>query len=195
MRVIAGTRRSLPLRTVPGLSTRPTTDRIKETLFNILQPEIPGARFLDLFAGSGAIGIEALSRGAVFAVFIEKDARAASCIRENLSFTKLDDQAKLMKCDVLFGLSALEHENADPFDLVFMDPPYGQGDAEAVLRKLASSPLVGPDTLIVVEESVRFDPQPLESLPFTVVRDKKYKTNRHLFLRRVSEDPVRTESD
>ena len=195
MRVIGGSRRSLPLRTVPGLSTRPTTDRIKETLFNILQPDIPGTRFLDLFAGSGAIGIEALSRGADFAVFIEKDARAAACVRENLQFTKFTEQSRLLKCDVLSGLTALEAESAEPFDIVFMDPPYGQGDAEAVLQKLSSSPLIREDTLIVIEESIRFDPQSLENLPFTVVRDKKYKTNRHLFLKHSYMDISRTESD
>ena len=81
MRVIAGTARSLPLKCIEGLETRPTTDRIKETLFNILQPEMNGCRFLDLFAGSGAIGIEALSRGAKEAVFVESNRKAAACIR------------------------------------------------------------------------------------------------------------------
>ena len=89
MRVIAGKARRLALKTVPGMETRPTTDRIKETLFNILQPEIPDCRFLDLFSGSGGIGIEALSRGAESAVFVEKNPKACTCIRENLTFTKL----------------------------------------------------------------------------------------------------------
>ena len=87
MRVIAGSARSLPLRTVAGMQTRPTTDRIKETLFNILAPLIPGCRFLDLYAGSGAIGIEALSRGAKHAYFAENGREAASCIQENLKKT------------------------------------------------------------------------------------------------------------
>ena len=89
MRVIAGKARRLNLKTIPGTDTRPTTDRIKETLFNILQPELLECRFLDLFAGSGGIGIEALSRGASYAVFVEKNPKAAACIRENLAFTKL----------------------------------------------------------------------------------------------------------
>ena len=84
MRVIAGTARRLNLKTVPGMETRPTTDRIKETLFNILQPEMTDCRFLDLFSGSGGIGIEALSRGAAYAVFAEKNPKACSCIRDNL---------------------------------------------------------------------------------------------------------------
>ena len=90
MRVIAGKARRLPLKTVPGQNTRPTTDRIKETLFNMIQDELYGIRFLDLFAGSGAIGIEALSRGAARAVFVEDDRRAVSCIQENLAFTRLE---------------------------------------------------------------------------------------------------------
>ena len=108
MRVIAGKARRLNLKTIPGNETRPTTDRIKETLFNILQPEIPGCRFLDLFSGSGAIGIEALSRGADYAVFVEKNPKACACIRENLSFTKLSEGGKLLNMDVLQALRSLE---------------------------------------------------------------------------------------
>ena len=87
MRVIAGTARSMPLKCIEGLDTRPTTDRIKETLFNMLQPEIPGCRFLDLFGGSGAIGIEALSWGADYAAFAENNRKAYDCIGDNLAFT------------------------------------------------------------------------------------------------------------
>ena len=97
MRVIAGKCRSLPLKTLEGLETRPTTDRTKETLFNVLQPWIPGCRFLDLFSGSGGIGIEALSRGAVKAVFVEQSRKAVTVIRENLQFTKLLPEAVIMQ--------------------------------------------------------------------------------------------------
>ena len=96
MRVIAGTARRLPLKTPKGKETRPTTDRIKETLFNMLAPLVPGSRFLDLFAGSGQIGIEALSRGADYAVFVEQGREAAECIRENLAFTRLEPKARLI---------------------------------------------------------------------------------------------------
>ena len=99
MRVIAGKARRLNLKTIPGIDTRPTTDRIKETLFNILQPELLECRFLDLFSGSGGIGIEALSRGASYAVFVEKNPKAAACIRENLAFTKLAEDGKLLNMD------------------------------------------------------------------------------------------------
>ena len=184
MRVIAGTARSLPLKTVPGLSTRPTTDRIKETLFNILQPRLSGCRFLDLYAGSGAIGIEALSRGASSAVFIEKNAAAVRCIEANLAFTKLSERAEVLRTDVILGISSLESRKAETFDLIFMDPPYGTGEVERTLRKLCDSPLIHENTLIVCEESLRFDLSEISDLPFAVVRDKRYKTNRHLFLQR-----------
>ncbi len=94
MRVIAGKARRLLLKTIDGLDTRPTTDRIKETLFNMIQTELPDCRFLDLFAGSGAIGIEALSRGASHAVFVEKNQKAADCIRENLKRTYLEEELR-----------------------------------------------------------------------------------------------------
>ena len=107
MRVIAGSARSLPLKTLEGMDTRPTTDRIKETLFNMIQSEIPGCRFLDLYAGSGAIAIEALSRGAKEAVLVENSKAACACIRENLAFTKLDSQAVLMEQDVAAAIVRL----------------------------------------------------------------------------------------
>lgn len=93
MRVIAGSRKRLPLKTVPGTNTRPTTDRIKETIFNMMANDIYDCNFLDLFSGSGQMGIEALSRGARKAYFVEKDKKAIQCIRDNLSFTKLSEQA------------------------------------------------------------------------------------------------------
>ena len=96
MRVIAGSARSLKLVTIDSMDTRPTTDRIKETLFNMLSNDIPGCRFLDVFSGSGAIGIEALSRGAAMAVFVENSRKAVECINKNLAFTKLADRAQVL---------------------------------------------------------------------------------------------------
>ena len=125
MRVIAGTARSMPLKCIEGLDTRPTTDRIKETLFNMLQPEIPGCRFLDLFGGSGAIGIEALSRGADFAAFAENNKKAYECILANLAFTRLADRSRVFFMDALGALRVMEEDG--PFDLIFLDPPYGRG--------------------------------------------------------------------
>ena len=139
MRVIAGTARSMPLKTVKGMDVRPTTDKTKETLFNVLQTDVPDSRFLDLFSGSGAIGIEALSRGASHAVLVEQDSKAADCILENLQFTKLIDRAELQKCDVLTALHRMEGQK--PFDVIFMDPPYDQGLERQVMEYLTRSSL------------------------------------------------------
>ena len=151
MRVIAGTARSLPLKCIEGLDTRPTTDRIKETLFNMLQQDILGCRFLDLFAGTGAIGIEALSRGAREAVFVEHQQKAAACIKENLSFTKLSDRARVLKADAVSALYQLEREEA--FDIIFMDPPYGQGLEQQALAALQNSALADGQTTVILETS------------------------------------------
>ena len=144
----------MPLRCIEGLDTRPTTDRIKETLFNMLQPEIPGCRFLDLFGGSGAIGIEALSRGADFAAFAENNRKAYDCISDNLVFTKLDDRARVFFMDALGALRVLEGE--EPFDIIFLDPPYAY-DAMAVLGMaagLVERGVAAPDAIVVYEHSL-----------------------------------------
>lgn len=180
MRVIAGKARRLNLKTIPGNDTRPTTDRIKETLFNILQPEIPGCRFLDLFSGSGAIGIEALSRGADYAVFVEKNPKACACIRENLSFTKLAEGGKLLNMDVLQALRSMEGQAA--FDCVFMDPPYNNELERQVLEYLQDSSLADEDTLIIVEADLHTDFSYVEEFGYELSRSKEYKTNKHIFL-------------
>lgn len=190
MRVIAGSAKSLPLKCVPGMTVRPTTDRIKETLFNMLMPHLPGCRFLDLFAGSGAIGIEALSRGAACCVFVEKSAKAAECIKQNLAFTHLSDRARLVISDVSAALgSVLAAE--PPFDLIFLDPPYNMNLEKAVLSSLASSALVAENTIIIVECSNDTDFSYVEDLGFDILRKKKYKTNTHLMLGKVDEKKER----
>ena len=107
MRVIAGSARSVPLITPKGLETRPTSDQIKETLFNMLQGYVEGSNFLDLFAGSGQIGVEALSRGAAFAAFVEKSDEAVNCIKANVDKTKFTDKALVLKMEASSGLRAL----------------------------------------------------------------------------------------
>lgn len=175
MRIIAGTARSLPLKTIEGKDTRPTTDRIKETLFNIIQMDVPRASFLDLFAGSGAIGLEALSRGANEAVFVENNKKAADCIEENIRFTKFTEESTLMRTDVLTALCQLEGRKY--FDIVFMDPPYGKELEKEVLTYLATSKLIDEDSLIIVEMSDRTTFDYVHELGFTVEKLKKYKTN------------------
>ena len=181
MRVIAGKARRLLLKTIDGLDTRPTTDRIKETLFNILNPDLPGSTFLDLFSGSGGIGIEALSRGADRAVFIEMNPKAAECIRENLQTTKFTDESIVMNCDVLTGLKRLEGKDY-VFDFVFMDPPYGKELERQVLTFLSASPLISEDTLMIVEADLKTGFDYLESLGLECRREKIYKTNKHVFI-------------
>ena len=180
MRVIAGTARSLTLKTLPGSETRPTTDRIKETLFNILQNEIQGSRFLDLFAGSGAIGIEALSRGAAEAVFVENNKNACRCILENLKFTRLEQNAVLYCGDVFRELSSIR----GVFDLIFMDPPYGKQLERRVLEFLSVSSAADERTLIIAEASLDTDFSYLPDIGFETVRRKEYKTNCHMFIRK-----------
>lgn len=179
MRVIAGSRRSIRLTTVKGDKVRPTTDRIKETLFNILQPDIPGASFLDLFSGSGAIGIEALSRGAKEAVLVEQDRDALACIRANLKATRFESEAQVKAGDVISVLRTLQHA---PFDLIFLDPPYDMGWEEKVLTVLSQASYVDEYTKIVVEGSAETDLSYAEALGFTIYREKSYGSNKHIFL-------------
>ncbi len=183
MRVIAGSARRLTLKTVEGMDTRPTTDRIKETLFNMLQNDLYGCSFLDLFAGSGAIGIEALSRGGKRAVFIDSGTRQAACIRENLEKTRLAERAQVLVCDVVTGLKRLEN-GSESFDFIFMDPPYGFGHERRVLEYLSGSPLAGEDTVFIVEASLETDFSWAEALGYGITKEKRYKTNQHVFLKR-----------
>ena len=185
MRIIAGTARSMPLKTIEGKDTRPTTDRIKETLFNILQMDVPGAVFLDLFAGSGGIGLEAVSRGAKKAVFVENSKKAAACIQENIRFTKFTSSCDLKCMDALSALRMLERRYV--FDIIFMDPPYDHLWEKQVLEYLADSHLADEGTLIIIEASLETSFAYLEELGFTVEKTKRYKTNQHVFVRKAQE--------
>lgn len=182
MRVIAGSARRLLLKTIDGVETRPTTDRIKETLFNILQPDLYDRTFLDLFSGSGGIGIEALSRGAAFAYFVENNKKAVECIRDNLKFTHLDTKAKVLDGDALVALQKLEQAGIAPLGMIFMDPPYNRLLEKSVLEYLSNSSLIDEDTLIIAETSLETETDYLSELGFTLVRTKEYKTNKHLFI-------------
>ena len=151
MRVIAGAFRSRRLKSAPGLATRPTPDRLRETLFDILAPRIEGVIFVDAYAGTGAVGIEALSRGAGRAVFIEKNARVVEVIRENLESLGLQDRAKVAHGSVLLMLPA------NPGDIVFIDPPYESEKEYAI----AMDALAGnPPALAIVQHSKFFDLAP-----------------------------------
>jgi len=183
MRVIAGTARSLSLKAPEGKGTRPTVDRIKETLFNILQPHIPGCVFVDLFSGSGGIGIEALSRGAKRAYFVESDRNVIKYIRANLEFTRLSDRAVVLQEDARRAFYRIK----EPPDIIFMDPPYESGLERYVLEEIVSRDAAG-DALIVIEAPLKKDFSFAADMGFWVEREKRYKTNKHVFMRRNTED-------
>lgn len=182
MRVIAGKARRLPLVTPSGKNTRPTTDRTKETLFNIIQTEVPGCRFLDLFSGSGAIGIEALSRGAEHAVFVEFGKEPISCIKANLAKTRLQASATVLPIEVTYGISKLSGMG-QAFDIVFADPPYKTGFEQKIARLLADSAIVRPGGLVIIESSIETKPDYVDKDYYDIWKIKEYKTNQHIFLR------------
>lgn len=181
MRVIAGSAKSIHLQTPEGLGTRPTTARKKEALFSMMDPYLAGSRFLDLFSGSGAIGIEALSRGALEAVFVENSREALLCIKANLLATKLFLKSQVMPTEVMRALTELSEEKRT-FDVIFMDPPYLQGYEQRIIEYLKDSDLLAPKGLVVFEAANRTKTNFVEQCNFTIDKIKKYKTNMHVFL-------------
>lgn len=147
MRVIAGEYRSRRLKSLPGMATRPTPDRLRETLFDILAPRLQGTTFVDAYAGTGAVGIEALSRGAGHAIFLEKNRQALEVIRQNLASLELTWKAIVVPGPVITSLTR------HPAEIVFLDPPYGlEREYRAALEVLAQS----PPSLTIVQHSVHF---------------------------------------
>ncbi len=147
MRVITGSARGVRLKTPDGLKTRPTADRVKEAVFSVIQFDIPGARFLDLFAGTGQMGIEALSRGAKSAVFVDEWKNACALVRENLKLTRLADQAKVVNLDYLSYLKTCK----ETFDIVFLDPPYAEIFLENALNKISEIDILSDRGIIICE--------------------------------------------
>ena len=182
MRVIAGSARGMKLKTPEGLNTRPTQDRIKETLFNMLQFHLADCVFVDMFSGSGGIGIEALSRGAKKAYFVENAREPLACIEANLMTTGLKNSAVLLKTD---AVSSLHHIFEKEVDIIFMDPPYNMGYEKQVLTFLKDMKYVTEDTMIIVEASLDTEFDYALNLGFEVYKEKRYKTNKHVFLRRI----------
>lgn len=182
MRIISGSKRGMVLETPEGLDTRPTSDRIKETLFNMIAFDIPDCNFLDLFSGSGQMGIEALSRGAREAVFVEKDKKALSCINHNISKAKFEDCSKVYNEDVFSAISRLKC--SDGFDIVFMDPPYNKLIEKQVLEALITRDYISDNTVIIVEASIETDFSYVSDLGYSITKEKVYKTNKHIFLKK-----------
>ena len=162
MRIIAGKYRSRILKSLKGLALRPTSDRLRETLFNVLGPAVAGSRFLDVFAGTGAVGIEALSRGVAQVTFIENHAPAAKLIRQNLDSLKITTGYTILAADAptsLQKLAARHTPSAPPFDFVFVDPPYAaHADYARTFEFLSSAAanFLAPNALIIFEHHHKF---------------------------------------
>ena len=168
MRVITGTARGRKLKELPGLETRPTTDKVKESVFNIIQFDIEGRRALDLFGGMGQMGIEALSRGAAHCTFVDLRKEAAAVIRENLAHTRLDGQGTVVQGDYLAFLTGCREK----FDLIFLDPPYGKGLLEKALETIAKIDIVTENGIIICESAAE---SMLPELPAPYVKGRDYR--------------------
>ena len=169
MRVITGTARGRHLKELEGMETRPTTDRVKEGMFSALQFEIEGRRVLDLFAGTGQLGIECLSRGAASAVFVDRRPDAVKLIRENLKITELQDRARVVQGDSLEFLRPLREK----FDIVLLDPPYDTGVLEEAVEQLTAFDILNPHGIIVAEHPAG-SPPPAVQPPYQVRRTYRY---------------------
>ena len=169
MRVITGTARGRRLKELPGRETRPTTDKVKESIFNIIQFDIEGRNTLDLFAGTGQLGIEALSRGAARCTFVDARREAAALVRENLAHCGLADRARVVQGDALAFLTGCREK----FGLVFLDPPYASGPLEQSLELLAEIDIVAGNGIIVCESGAEAA-LPELSAPYEKGREYRY---------------------
>ena len=169
MRVITGKARGVALKTPDGMTTRPTTDRVKEALFSIIQFEIPGANVLDLFGGTGQLGIEALSRGAKSCTFVDAGEPACRLIRENLKRTRLESEGKVIRSDYLAYLKRCR----ESYNIIFLDPPYAEVFLETSLKCIAEIDILQSGGIIVAERPLGKD-LPWEMEGFQRSRDYKY---------------------
>jgi len=169
MRVISGKARGVALKTPEGMQTRPTADRVKEALFSIIQFEIPGTSILDLFGGTGQLGIEALSRGARHAVFVDASESACRLIRENLKRTKMEHNANVIKSDYLSYLQRCREK----FHIIFLDPPYAEVFLENALKTITEIDILQTGGIIIAERPVGKD-LPWDFPGFTRSKDYKY---------------------
>ncbi|WP_150268259.1 16S rRNA (guanine(966)-N(2))-methyltransferase RsmD [Paenibacillus tepidiphilus] len=150
MRVVSGSAKGRPLKSVPGTGTRPTTDKVKEAVFSMIGPYFDGGTVLDLFAGTGGLGIEALSRGMESAVFVDMEPKSIDTVRANLKTVKLEAQAEVYRNDAGRALSAME-KRGKVFDLVFLDPPYRLKHGADLMQTMLQKGLLSPEALIVLE--------------------------------------------
>jgi 16S rRNA (guanine966-N2)-methyltransferase len=181
MRIIGGDRRGKKLRSVPGGHIRPTSNRLRETIFNVIAGRVPDAVALDMFAGTGALGIEALSRGARLCVFIDKDPRSIDLIRENVRSCGFEKQAQLIRLDIARHLSRVK-KVFPACDLVFMDPPYERDFVNPALASLAESRCLAPGAVVVAEHSPA-EPIREDSADFEILKSKRQGRNVASFFR------------
>lgn len=170
MRIIGGIYRGRKIKAPPGKTTRPTADMVREAIFNILNPKVPGCVFLDVFAGTGAVGLEALSRGANFAVFIEQNKVAYKIILENLKRLDLLDKSEVLKKDALEGLKELDKRGAC-FDIIFLDPPYYESEIEGYFEFIGGTGLIKPRSIIVWQHA---SDVAKKFKGFDCIKEKKY---------------------
>ncbi|HZK57827.1 MAG TPA: 16S rRNA (guanine(966)-N(2))-methyltransferase RsmD [Clostridia bacterium] len=172
MRVISGKARGHTLKSSGGLDIRPTTDRVKESIFNIIQTRLCGSVIIDLFAGSGGLGIEALSRNADKAYFIDSNKNSIQTIRENLKKTNLINNSKVVRADALNGIIGLSQHKVKA-DIIFLDPPYSKGFIEPTLEAILSYDILQSDGIVIVEHNTK------DEAPDNIHKLKKYRTNRY----------------
>lgn len=182
MRVIAGSAKGRRLRSLPSRSIRPTTDMVKEALFSTIGPNLPGSRVLDLFAGSGALGIEALSRGAEHVTFVDNRAGAVGIINFNLSNTDLAEKATVLRLSAERFCQAAPQPGERPFSLVLADPPYARGFPADILASLMSAGKLVRDKVVVVVEVSSHAPAPVLPPGYRLDAERRYSDSRLLYL-------------
>ena len=171
MRVISGRARGVSLKTPEGMATRPTADRVKEAMFSIIHFDLPGAKVLDLFGGTGQLGIEALSRGAAEAVFVDAAEKSCALIRENLKRCKMETEGKVVRADYMDYLS----RSRETFDIILLDPPYAEVFLENAIKKISEIDILKSGGIIIAERPVGKE-IPGEFPGYTRSKDYKYGT-------------------
>lgn len=186
MRVVSGSARGRRLKELQGMETRPTTDKVKESLFNVIQFDIPGRKVLDLFGGTGQLGIEALSRGAAHCTFIDQRRDAVALIRENLKLCRLEENAKVMQGDSLAFLGSCREK----FDVIFLDPPYHTDLMDRALELVTKIDILSEHGIIICETMADRQLPPMEA-PYEWGKDYRYGQIKLTIGRRQGSDPIR----
>lgn len=172
MRIIAGDARGRRINALPGRATRPTSDRVKESLFNILGDRVPDAKVLDLFAGTGNLGLECISRGAKFCIFIDYSREAVKIVRENISLLKYEDNCEVYNNDAMTALDILKRRGIK-FDIIFVDPPYHKDAIPPILKKLAENDVIDKNGIVAAEHDIK-DILPEKVYELTKIKQSVY---------------------